>query len=105
MARPDLCAGVGQAATALWMRHTELDWDRLGSYAKRLDERAAAQRLGYLLELFGLGSPALLTRLQALRATGYVRLDPLLPDEGPYLARWRLRINVEPESLEAVIRT
>lgn len=105
LARPDLCAGVGQAATALWMRHPELDWDRLGSYAERLGERAAAQRLGYLLELFGLGSPALLARLQALRATGYVRLDPLLPDEGPYLARWRLRINVEPESLEAVIRT
>jgi hypothetical protein len=29
----------------------------------------------------------------------------LLPDEGPYLARWRLRINLEPASLEAAIRT
>jgi len=28
-----------------------------------------------------------------------------LPDEGPYLARWRLRINLEPASLETVIRT
>lgn len=105
LARPDLCAGIGQAATALWMRHTDLDWDLLGSYAERLGERAAAQRLGYLLELFDLGSPALLGRLQALRASGYVRLDPLLPDEGPYLARWRLRINLEPTSLEALIRT
>jgi predicted transcriptional regulator of viral defense system len=87
------------------MRHTDLDWDKLGAYAEKLGGQAAAQRLGYLLELFELGSPALLARLQALTATGYVRLDPLLPDEGPYLARWRLRINLEPASLETVIRT
>ena len=54
LARPDLCAGVGQAAMALWMRHTDLDWDRLGAYAERLGGQAAAQRLGYLLELFEL---------------------------------------------------
>jgi predicted transcriptional regulator of viral defense system len=57
------------------------------------------------LELFELGSASLIQRLQALTATGYVRLDPLLSDEGPYLARWRLRINLEPATLEAVIRT
>lgn len=104
LARPDLCAGISQVATALWMRHTDLDWDKLGAYAEKLGGQAAAQRLGYLLERFELGSPALLARLQALTAAGYVRLDPLLPDEGPYLARWRLRINLEPASLEAVIR-
>ena len=64
-----------------------------------------AQRLGYLLELFELDSASLIQRLHALTATGYVRLDPLLSDEGPYLARWRLRINLEPATLEAVIRT
>jgi len=67
--------------------------------------QAVAQRLGYLLELLRLGSAMLITRLQALTPTGYVRLDPLLPDEGPYLARWRLRINLEPAALEAVGRT
>lgn len=105
LARPDLCAGLSQVATALWIRHTDLDWDKLGTYAEKLGGQAAAQRLGYLLELFALGSSALLARLQALTAAGYVRLDPVLPDEGPYLARWRLRINLEPASLEAVIRT
>lgn len=105
LTRPDLCAGISQVATALWMRHTDLDWDRLGVYAEKFGVRAAAQRLGYLLDLFGLGVPTLIACLQTLTATGYSRLDPMLPDQGPYLARWRLRINLEPADLEAVIRT
>jgi predicted transcriptional regulator of viral defense system len=105
LARPALCAGVSQVATALWMRHTDLDWDKLGAYVEKLSNQAVAQRLGYLLELFELGSAALIQRLQAMTATGYVRLDPLLPDEGPHLARWRLRLNLEPAALQAVIRT
>ena len=35
----------------------------------------------------------------------YTRLDLLLPDEGPTLARWRLRLNLEPEALQAIVRT
>lgn len=105
LVRPDLCAGISQVATALWMRHADLDWDKLGGYAEKLGVRAAAQRLGYLLELFGLGTPTTIARLHTLIATSYSRLDPMLPDQGPYLARWRLRINLEPADLEAVIRT
>jgi predicted transcriptional regulator of viral defense system len=57
----------------------------LGVYTERLGVQAVAQRLGYLLELFELGSAPLVESLQALTATGYVRLNPLLPKEGPYL--------------------
>jgi predicted transcriptional regulator of viral defense system len=103
--RPDLCAGVEQVATGLWMRHDDLDWGKLANYAKRLDRHVVAQRLGYLLELYGLGTPALIESLQALVGTAYARLDPILPDDGPYLARWRLRLNLEPEALQAIIRT
>jgi predicted transcriptional regulator of viral defense system len=105
LVRPDLCAGIGQVATGLWMRHDDLDWDRLAHYAQKLKHRAAAQRLGYLLELYGLGTPLLITSLQEMVGTGYVRLDPLLADGGPYLARWRLRLNLEAETLQATIRT
>jgi len=105
LARPALCAGVSQVATALWMRHADLDWDKLGAYAEKLGIQAVAQRLGYLLELFELGPAALLQRLQAMTANSYIRLDPMLPDAGPHLARWRLRVNLEPASLQSVIRT
>ena len=105
LTRPALCAGISQVATALWMRHADLDWEKLRAYTERLGVQAVAQRLGYLLELFELGAAPLIQRLQTLTATGYVRLDPMLPDAGAYLARWRLRVNLEPAALEAGIRT
>jgi len=105
LARPDLCAGVSQVATGLWMRQDDFDWDRLAHYVQKLGRRAVAQRLGYLLELYELGTPSLIESLQAMASASYVRLDPLLPDSGPYLARWRLRLNLEPETLRGIVRT
>jgi predicted transcriptional regulator of viral defense system len=105
LARPDLCAGIGQVATGLWMRHNDLNWARLTDYTQRLGTRAVAQRLGYLLELYGLGPPAVIETLQEMVGTSYARLDPLLADRGSYLARWRLRLNLEPETLQSIVRT
>ena len=105
LARPDLCAGVSQVATGLWMRQDDFDWDKMGQHAHKLGRGAVAQRLGYLLELFELGTPSLIGRLQEMVTASYARLDSLLPNEGPYLARWRLRLNLEPETLQAIVRT
>jgi predicted transcriptional regulator of viral defense system len=105
LARPDLCAGVGQVATGLWLRQEDFDWDRLAAYAHKLGVRAVAQRLGYLLELYDLSTPSLIASLQKMVGTGYARLDALLPEDGPYLARWRLRLNLEPETLQTIVRT
>ena len=80
-------------------------WDWLARYARKLGRRAVAQRLGYLLELYDLGTPSLIESLQEMVGASYARLDPLLPDGGPYLARWRLRLNLEPETLQAIVRT
>jgi predicted transcriptional regulator of viral defense system len=105
LARPDLCAGVSQVATGLWLRQDDFDWDRLAAYAHKLDVRAVAQRLGYLLELYDLGTPSLIASLQEMVGVSYAKLDALLPDDGPYLARWRLRLNLEPETLQTIVRT
>lgn len=105
LARPDLCAGVSQVATGLWMRQDDFDWHRMAQHAHKMGRGAVAQRLGYLLELFELGSPSLTHGLQEMVTARYDLLDSLLPDEGPYLARWRLRLNLDPETLQAVVRT
>lgn len=44
-------------------------------------------------------------RLRRRLTPAYHLLDPLLPREGKFLARWRLRLNVPPEELQAVVRT
>ncbi len=105
LSRPDLCAGVSQVATGLWMRQDDLDWDTLADYALRLGTRAVAQRLGYLLELYGLGTPSTVELLQEMVGTSYALLDPLLPAGGSYLARWRLQLNLESETLQSIVRT
>ena len=105
LSRPGLCAGVSQVATGLWMRQDDFDWDKMAQHTHKLGRGAVAKRLGYLLDLFELGTPSLIDRLQEMVTASYARLDSLLPNDGPYLARWRLRLNLEPETLQAVVRT
>jgi len=50
--------------------------------------------LGYLLEHYGLANDEQLQPLRKKLTATYQRLDPVLPDEGHFLARWRLRLNV-----------
>ena len=104
LARPDLCAGVSEVATGLWMRQDDLNWEKLVSYARKLNNHAVAKRLGYLLELYGIGLSAI-DPLQSIIGASYALLDPLLPAEGAFLARWRLRINVDTETLKGIVTT
>ncbi|MBN1954819.1 MAG: type IV toxin-antitoxin system AbiEi family antitoxin domain-containing protein [Anaerolineae bacterium] len=104
-ARPHLCGGLGELAKGLWLRKGDLDESRLVAYAQRLDHKAASKRIGFLLETYALGRPATIAALQALVNSRYALLDPTLPDEGPYRARWRLRVNLDPEELKAIVWT
>jgi predicted transcriptional regulator of viral defense system len=104
-ARPDLCGGLEELVKGIWMRKGNLNENRLVAYAERLDHRAAARRTGFLLETLGLGRPETIARLQALVNPRYALLDPTLPDEGSYRARWRLRVNLDPEELRATLWT
>jgi predicted transcriptional regulator of viral defense system len=105
LARPDLCAGVSEVATGLWIRKDDLDWEKLATYVDRLNNRVAARRLGYLLELYDLAHESIINNLHALVGASYALLDPMLPAEGRRLARWKLRINLNPESLKNMMST
>lgn len=91
LSRPELCSGISEVATGLWMRKDDLDWEKLSLYCKKLGNQAVAKRLGYLLELYGLGLSQI-NRLQEMVGPSYALLDPMLTSEGAYIARWRLRI-------------
>ena len=66
---------------------------------------AVIRRLGYLMELFQIGSPEMRDRLRERLTETLVRLDPILPAGGKFLHRWRLQLNVMPEELLAAVRT
>lgn len=99
---PQYAGGVGEVAKGLWMKRDALDVARLIDYALRLDVGAVIRRLGYLLDLYGMADRQRLEALRIRLTQTYQRLDPTLPDEGPMLARWRIRLNVDPDELAAV---
>lgn len=103
--QPEYCGGLTEVAKGFWMRRTNVKPQTLVRYALRLNVGAVIRRLGYLMETYGIGGPGDLERLRRRLTPTYHLLDPLLPREGKFLARWRLRLNVFPEELQTVVRT
>lgn len=99
------CGGITEVARGFWMRRGDMDLERLVDYALRLGVGAVIRRLGFLLETFDAGAPDQIRRLQGRLTASYALLDPLLPPEGKFLARWRLRLNVAPDEFMAAVRT
>jgi predicted transcriptional regulator of viral defense system len=103
--QPAYCGGVTEVAKALWIRRADVSARRLVDYALRLGVGAVIRRLGYLMETYGVGGPEQLKRLRGQLTSTFSLLDPVLPREGKHLSRWRLRLNVDPEEIQAVVRT
>lgn len=102
LSHPLYCGGISEVAKGLWIRHLEINWDRLLEYAKRLDKKVVFNRLGYLLELYELSSKEFRLMLKDYLSSSFLPLDPLMPKEGPYKSSWKLQINIPPEELENV---
>jgi len=102
---PGYCGGILEVAKGLWIRRQDVDISLMIRYGQRLKVGAVLQRLGFLLETYEVGDRKELNILQKALTDTYVLLDPTLPAEGRYLRRWRLRLNVTPEELHAVVRT
>ena len=103
--QPEYCGGLTEVAKGLWMRRQDMNPDRLIEYAKKTGIGAVIRRLGYLMELYKIGTAQNIDALRHSLTETYMRLDPRLPTEGKFLSRWRLQLNVSPEELLAVVRT
>ncbi len=101
----EYCGGLTEVAKGLWMQREKVSPERLMRYAIRLNVGAVIRRLGFLLELYKIATEDTTKALRRRLTRTYVPLDPVLPIQGKYLHRWRLRLNVEPEELHAVVRT
>ena len=103
--QPEYCGGFSEIAKGFWMRREDIDPGKLVDYALMINVGAVIRRLGFLLELFEMEASRELERLRERLTMTYSILDPILPAEGKFLARWRLRLNVSPEEIEAVVGT
>jgi len=103
--QPEYCGGLTEVAKGLWIRHQNININQLTNYALRIGIGAVIRRLGFLLELYKIGTSENLELLSSHLTETYVLLDPFLPSEGKFLRKWRLRLNVSPEELLSVVRT
>jgi predicted transcriptional regulator of viral defense system len=101
----EYCGGFSEVAKGFWMRQQSIDVKKLVEYALMLDIGALYRRLGYLLELFETKETGQLELLRKKLTATYALLDPMLPAEGKFIARWRLRLNVSPEEIKTIVRT
>lgn len=102
---PEYCGGITELAKGVWIKKQELNDGKLVDYALRMDVGAVVRRLGYIMELYEIGSLKSRNRLRDRLTNTYVKLDPLLPAEGKFLRKWRLHLNVLPDELLSTVRT
>jgi len=103
--QPEYCGGITEVAKGIWMRRQDIRVGSLIGYAIRINIGAVIRRLGYILELYGIGTQEdRLILLDHITST-YVKLDPILPAEGKFIRKWRLQLNVSPNELLSVVRT
>jgi predicted transcriptional regulator of viral defense system len=101
--RPRYCGGVAEVALGLWRRHADMDLTRLADCAVQSGVAAVCKRLGFILELLGMGDSEVVGALQGHSKGVHVLLDPLLPPAGPYTGRWRVRVNLDPQEILAAL--
>ncbi len=89
---PQYCGGIAEVLHGFQVAQDGLNFDQIIDYALRLGS-ATAKRLGWVLEHIGF-DPSKLTVLQQLKVTGYSKLDPTGPREGPYNRVWMIQENL-----------
>ena len=97
--RLEYSGGVAEIAKALWYGREEFDFAKMAQYAQKNGNRAASQRLGYLMELLGFGTEEAVALLRESLSNSYARLDTLAPPKGRYVERWKVLVNVRGDEL------
>jgi predicted transcriptional regulator of viral defense system len=103
--QPEYCGGVTEVAKGMWIRRADMNVARLIEYALRLSVGAVTRRLGFLLEIYDVGTASDREQLREHVTGTYSLLDPVMPSQGKYTGRWHLRLNVDPDEFRAVIGT
>jgi len=103
--QPEHCGGLSEVVKGIWMRREAIHVNTLIEYALKVNVGAVIRRLGYIMELYEIGSQADRKILQDHLTDTYVRLDPVLPAEGKYLRKWRLQLNLPADEFLSIVRT
>jgi len=93
------CGGISEVAKAIWYGRNELDFVKMAEYSRRNGNRAASQRLGYLIEILGFKADKAVDILLQSISRRYAYLDSLSESKGKYVDRWKIIVNVPDDEL------
>ncbi|MGQ3330798.1 type IV toxin-antitoxin system AbiEi family antitoxin domain-containing protein [Halorubrum sp. FL23] len=97
---PEFCGGIHELASAMRTADEEgCSWGTVGEYLDRLDNGAATKRIVYLADQLGIDITDREDLVESF-TSGYSLLDPTRPETGATDSMYRLRVNVEPATLE-----
>lgn len=96
---PAYAGGVRELATAMAQADSQgCDWATVAAYLRRLDNGAATKRLVFLADHLGIDLQKRETLANSF-TSGYSLLDPTRADHGRHDNEYRLRINLDPDTL------
>ncbi|MBI1973896.1 type IV toxin-antitoxin system AbiEi family antitoxin domain-containing protein [Candidatus Micrarchaeota archaeon] len=103
LSHPEHCGGIMEVAKVVYNSKKHVDLAKLCRYAAQNGKKSVFNRLGYLLDLFGiLESSSVAHIIERNISKGYVALSPGESRAGKYNSRWRVFANVLPERLLSV---
>jgi predicted transcriptional regulator of viral defense system len=91
--------GISEVAKALWYGRDELDFTKMAEYSRRNGNRAASQRLGFLIEILAFKADKAVEILFQSMSTRYTPLDTLSEPRGKHMERWKVILNVPDNEL------
>ncbi|MBS3121287.1 type IV toxin-antitoxin system AbiEi family antitoxin domain-containing protein [Candidatus Woesearchaeota archaeon] len=89
---PRNCGGIVEVIKAIDEAKKEIDFNKLIAYAKKMQNAAILNRLGYILELLGI-------KANIKPSKHYVMLDTISKKKGIYNKKWKIVENVSREEL------
>lgn len=102
--KPEYAGGIVETARAIYISRDKISFSKLLDYAVKFDSQAVIKRLGFLLEILGIGGE-ITGELQKIRTASYAVLDTELPQTGRRISRWSIQQNLETETIQSAIYT
>lgn len=104
LAHPEYCGGITEIAKAIWVAKNKINYQKMRQYIVRYKKNVVAKRLGYLLDIFGIGQPELRDFLSSYVKDRYDAFDPTLKAKRVDKNKWRLIDNVGKKQILDIVK-
>jgi len=93
---PYIGGGIRHVADIIqeYFNSTYVNDDQVCKYIEQKNNKTIYKRLGFLIEILGIGANNLKTICKQKISSGYSLLDPRVEAQGVFNSKWNLRINV-----------